>query len=81
MKISSAIARVHLPAAIAIAILAPAATAQDLPAGKGRETFKTICTSCHDAETTTNLRNTRSGWVEVINLPATVSSKKATPSR
>jgi mono/diheme cytochrome c family protein len=55
-----------LRAAIAIAILAPAATAQDLPAGKGRETFKTICTSCHDAETTTNLRNTRAGWVEVI---------------
>lgn len=59
MKNSSAIAWV-------IAILAPALTAQDLPAGKGRETFKTICTSCHDAETTTNLRNTRSGWVEVI---------------
>ena len=56
----------HLPAAIALAILAPALTAQDLPAGKGRETFKTICTSCHDTETTTNLRNTRSGWVEVI---------------
>jgi mono/diheme cytochrome c family protein len=63
---SSAIARVHLPAAIAVAILAPALTAQDLPAGKGRETFKTICTSCHDAETTINLRNTRSGWIEVI---------------
>lgn len=53
-------------AAAAILILAPVLTAQDLPAGKGRETFKTICTSCHDAETTTNLRNTRSGWVEVI---------------
>jgi mono/diheme cytochrome c family protein len=53
-------------AAIAILILTPALPAQDLPAGKGRETFKTICTSCHDAETTTNLRNTRSGWVEVI---------------
>jgi mono/diheme cytochrome c family protein len=56
----------HLWAAIALAILAPALTAQDLPAGKGRETFKSICTSCHDAETTTNLRNTRSGWTEVI---------------
>jgi len=62
----SSITRVHLWAAIAIAILAPALTAQNLPAGKGRETFKTICTSCHDAETTTNLRNTRSGWQEVI---------------
>ena len=66
MKISSAIANVHLPAAIAIAIFASAVNAQDLPAGKGRDTFKAICTSCHDAETTTNLRNTRSGWVEVI---------------
>lgn len=59
MRISSA-------ASWAIAILAPALAAQDLPTGKGRETFKTICTSCHDAETTTNLRNTRSGWIEVI---------------
>ena len=66
MRISSAIALVRLPAAMALAILAPALSAQDLPAGKGRETFKAICTSCHDAETTTNLRNTRSGWVEVI---------------
>ncbi len=61
MRISSAAG-----AAIAIVISMPALTAQDLPAGKGRDTFKTICTSCHDAETTTNLRNTRSGWVEVI---------------
>lgn len=69
MRISSAAGHVyapHLAAAIAIAILAPALAAQDLPAGKGRETFKTICTSCHDAETTINLRNTRSGWAEVI---------------
>ena len=66
MRNSSAAARAGLRIAIAIAILAPAGTAQDLPAGKGRETFKTICTSCHDAETTTNLRNTRSGWIAVI---------------
>ena len=66
MKISSAAVRACLQVAIALAILTPAMTAQDLPAGKGRETFKTICTSCHDAETTTNLRNTRSGWIEVI---------------
>ncbi len=47
-------------------IYPPSATAQNLPAGKGRETFKTICTPCHDLESTTNLRNTRSGWAEVI---------------
>ena len=74
MKISSAIGRIHLPVAIALAMLAPALTAQDLPAGKGRETFKTICTACHDTETTTNLRNTRSGWIEVI---ATMKSNGA----
>ena len=66
MRIPAAIARVHRSAAMVIAIFAPVLTAQDLPAGKGREAFKTICTSCHDAETTTNLRNTRSGWIEVI---------------
>ena len=41
-------------------------SAQTLPAGKGRETFQTICTACHDVETTTNLRNTRNGWMAVI---------------
>jgi len=66
LRILSAIVSAYLWAAIGVAILAPALTAQDLPAGKGRETFKAICTSCHDIETTTNLRNTRSGWVEVI---------------
>ena len=65
MRICSA-GRVQMLAAIAIAVFAPAMNAQDLPAGKGRETFKAICISCHDAETTTNLRNTRSGWIEVI---------------
>lgn len=66
MSIASTAARAWLRAAIALAILAPAVPAQDLPAGKGREAFKTVCTSCHDAETTTNLRNTRGGWTEVI---------------
>lgn len=63
---NSLAARAYTKAAIVIATFTPALTAQGLPAGKGRETFKAICTSCHDAETTTNLRNTRSGWVEVI---------------
>jgi len=69
ISFAAARARVLLPclvAALVVAMLAPAVNAQDLPAGKGRETFKTICTSCHDTETTTNLRNTRSGWAEVI---------------
>jgi mono/diheme cytochrome c family protein len=73
VKISSA-ARASIPAAIIIAMFAPATSAQGLPAGKGRETFQTICTSCHDTETTTNLRNTRGGWVEVI---ATMKSNGA----
>jgi len=66
VRIPFTAARAQLQVALVIGMLAPAATAQDLPAGKGRETFKTICTSCHDTETTTNLRNTRSGWAEVI---------------
>ncbi len=73
MIISSAAARTGLTAMLT-AILAPLVIAQDLPAGKGRETFKAICISCHDAETTTNLRNTRSGWIEVI---ATMKSNGA----
>jgi mono/diheme cytochrome c family protein len=66
--------RACLRVATAFAIFTPATPAQDLPSGKGRETFKTICTSCHDIETTINLRNTRSGWIEVI---ATMKSNGA----
>lgn len=54
-----------LPAVIGVAVLAPV-YAQELPAGKGRETFKKVCTQCHDNEATVKLRNTRNGWMDVV---------------
>lgn len=58
--------RILLQLALGISLLAPAISAQKLPAGKGRDTFQTLCTACHDIETTINLRNTRNGWLGII---------------
>jgi cytochrome c2 len=42
--------------------------AAELPAGKGRETFENVCTSCHDADIALQMRRTRSGWTNIIKL-------------
>lgn len=53
-------------AAIVFAFFALSALAQDLPAGKGRETLKKVCTTCHDLDVTVQMRNTRGGWNDII---------------
>lgn len=60
--------------------LAPAGRAADLPAGKGRETFQSICTSCHEADVSTQLRNTRSGWADIIRSMKEMGAE-ATPAQ
>jgi mono/diheme cytochrome c family protein len=42
--------------------------AAELPAGKGRETFKNVCTRCHDADVALQMRQTRGGWTNIIKL-------------
>ena len=42
--------------------------AAELPAGKGRETFENVCTSCHDADIALQMRQTRRGWTNIIKL-------------
>jgi cytochrome c553 len=49
-------------AAIFIITAATAVTAQDLPAGPGREAVTTRCVSCHESDVITQQRLSRAGW-------------------
>ncbi|MSV36280.1 MAG: cytochrome c [Bryobacterales bacterium] len=46
--------------------LMPFSFAQDLPAGKGRETLKKVCTQCHDIEGVPQLRYSRADWASLV---------------
>lgn len=47
--------------------LVPLSFAQDnLPAGKGRDTFKKVCTQCHDVEGVPQLRYSRADWASLV---------------
>jgi cytochrome c553 len=46
--------------------LLPLTFAQDLPAGKGRETLKKVCTQCHDIEGVPQLRYSRADWASLV---------------
>ena len=46
--------------------LIPLSFAQDLPAGPGRETFKKVCTQCHDVEGIPQLRYSRADWASLV---------------
>jgi cytochrome c553 len=49
------------------ASLVPLSFAQDnLPAGKGRDTFKKVCTQCHDVEGVPQLRYSRADWASLV---------------
>ena len=49
------------------ACLVPLSFAQDnLPAGKGRDTFKKVCTQCHDVEGVPQLRYSRADWASLV---------------
>jgi len=48
------------------ACLAPSISAQDLPAGEGRETLMRVCTACHDIEAIPRLHYSREGWANLV---------------
>lgn len=45
---------------------APLVFAQDLPAGKGKDTLTRVCTACHDIESIPHLRYSRSEWSALV---------------
>lgn len=53
-------------AGLVFAAAIPAAQAQDLPAGQGRETLKKVCTACHDIESVPRLRYSRADWMSLV---------------
>jgi len=55
-----------MTALILWASLAPVSWGQDLPAGEGRETFKRVCTQCHDIDSIPRLRYSRADWANLV---------------
>ena len=56
------------------------AAAAELPAGKGRETFESVCTVCHDVDLAVQMRQTRSGWTGIVKLMKDMGAE-ATPAQ
>lgn len=48
------------------ASLAPFSSAQDLPAGAGKDTLIKVCTQCHDIESIPRLRYSREDWANLV---------------
>ena len=65
MTTASFLKNVFIAGAI-LALATPFASAQDLPAGEGRETLKKVCTACHDIESVPRLRYSRADWQSLV---------------
>jgi competence protein ComEA len=48
-------------------LLIPAAQAQDLPAGKGKDLLEKVCTVCHDLDRVASNFTTKQSWEDTIN--------------
>jgi competence protein ComEA len=48
-------------------LLIPAARAQDLPAGKGKDLLEKVCTVCHDLDRVASNFTTKQSWEDTIN--------------
>ncbi|HWF10566.1 MAG TPA: helix-hairpin-helix domain-containing protein [Bryobacteraceae bacterium] len=44
----------------------PAALAQDLPAGKGKDVVEEVCGACHGADLVASRRATKQGWSYIV---------------
>ncbi|HWP86159.1 MAG TPA: lyase [Terriglobia bacterium] len=57
----------------------PAGNPAELPAGPGREVVAEKCSSCHNLNRVTEMRNSREGWAEVVRMMVTSFSAELTP--
>jgi mono/diheme cytochrome c family protein len=57
-------------ALFALSLIAARASAQDLPAGPGKEIFEKVCSQCHGLDIITNLKHTKAEWQSVIDTMA-----------
>ena len=46
------------------------ASAQDLPAGPGKDVFEKICTQCHGVDIIISQKHTKGEWKEIIDTMA-----------
>lgn len=49
-----------------ISTLAPLASAQDLPEGKGKDVVETVCGACHGVDLLASQRATKEGWGYIV---------------
>jgi competence protein ComEA len=58
--------RLTLIVPFVISSLVPLASAQDLPAGKGKDDVDQICGSCHGVDLITSRRATKEEWNDIV---------------
>lgn len=58
--------RVILTVPFLVYALAPLASAQDLPDGKGKDTVENVCGSCHGVDLISGQRATKEGWGYIV---------------
>ena len=49
------------------ALMIPAAWAQELPDGKGKDLVASYCASCHGLESVTSQKANKEGWETIVN--------------
>lgn len=49
-----------------VSALIPLAQAQDLPAGKGKDTVEQVCGACHGTDLVSSRRATKQGWSYIV---------------
>lgn len=55
-----------IAAVFAATSLAALSSAQELPAGPGKDLFEKTCTACHGLEPITILKDTKDGWSDTV---------------
>jgi mono/diheme cytochrome c family protein len=53
-----------------LSLIALPASAQDLPAGPGKDLFERVCSQCHGLDIITNLKHTKPEWKAVVDTMA-----------
>ena len=53
-------------AAFSLFLISLSASAQDLPAGPGKEVLEKVCTQCHGLDVITTLKHTKAEWKSVV---------------
>jgi mono/diheme cytochrome c family protein len=55
---------------LSVFLTALSTSAQDLPAGPGKDVFEKVCTQCHGLDIITGLKHTKAEWKAVVDTMA-----------